>query len=68
MTSLAEALPARMKEIREVIIPAYQSVGPAGLIAVAMMQNDLTTAEKALASGDVVAMIQSYQGLCAWKL
>lgn len=67
-TTLGDALPARMKEIREVFIPAYQSIGPASEFAIAMMNASLTRAEKALADGDVVAMIEAYKELQDYKL
>ena len=66
--SLGTALPAKMKEIREVYIPAYQSIGPAGGFAIAMMNQALTKAEKAMIEGDTVAMIACYKELCGFKL
>lgn len=66
--SLGTALPAKMKEIRETYIPAYQSIGPAGGFAIAMMNQALTRAETAMAEGDTVSMIRVYQELCDFKL
>jgi len=66
--SLGTALPAKMKSIREVYIPAYQSIGPSGAFAIAMMNRALTKAEKAMAEGDAVAMIDAYRELCEFKL
>lgn len=66
--SLGSELPAKMKEIRETHIPAYQSIGPAGGFAIAMMNLSLTKAEKAMAEGDVVLMIEAYRELCDFKL
>ncbi|AVX04220.1 hypothetical protein MXMO3_01694 [Maritalea myrionectae] len=66
--SLGEALPAKMKFIREEVIPAYQSIGPAGNLAIAMMNQSLTIAEKALAEGDLVQMMRSYEDLKDYKL
>jgi molybdopterin converting factor small subunit len=67
-TTLGDALPARMKEIREEYIPAYQSIGLAGGFAIAMMNMSLTKAERALAEGDVIAMIEAYKELQDFKL
>lgn len=66
--TLGDALPARMKQIREVYIPAYQEIGPTGGFAIALMQNDLSAAEKAMASGDLVGMIAAYKSLMEYKL
>lgn len=61
--TLGDALPKEMARIRDVIMPAYQSIGPAGAIALAMMRTDLDLAAKAMVEGDVVAMIAAYQSL-----
>ncbi len=66
--TLADALPKRMKEIREVFIPAYQAIGPTGSFAIAMMQFELSEAERALASQDVARMMSAYQALMDFKL
>jgi len=63
MDSLGTALPAEMKRIREVVLPAYQSLGLVGQFGLVMINADLTRAEEALASGDVAAMIKSYASL-----
>lgn len=67
-TTLGDALPAKMREIREVYIPTYREVGPTGAFAIAMMNDALTRAELALASGDVVEMIGAYRDLMEFKL
>lgn len=68
METLGGALPAKMKEIREVYIPAYQSIGPTGGFAIAMMNAALTRAEKAMAEGDVAEMMAVYKELSEFKL
>ena len=68
METLGTALPAKMKEIREVHIPAYRSIGPNGQFAIAMMNAALTQAEQAMAQGDVVEMIRAYEELKSFKL
>lgn len=66
--SLADALPRKMAEIRDVYIPAYQAIGPAGAFGVAMMRASLDRAARALASGDVLEVIAAYRDLEEYKL
>jgi len=67
MTSynLAEALPAEMARVRE-MLPVYDSI-PTGVFAATMMRRSLDEAAKAAASGDVVAMIRAYEDLKGYK-
>lgn len=60
--SLTEALPKEIERVQE-MIPAYESIGPAGGFAVASMKNDIRAAHAAMMSGDVVAMLQVYESL-----
>ena len=66
--SLGEALPREMARIRDVVIPAYVECGVGGSFALSMMRYDLDLAAKALAEGDVVAMLHIYQKLKEWQL
>ena len=66
--SLGEALPLKMKQIREVVIPAYQSIGPSGELAIMLMNADLTKAEQAMAAGDIAGMIEAYRSLEEYEL
>ena len=66
--SLGDALPREMVRVRDEIIPPYQSIGPNGNLAVMMMRRDLDAAVKALAEGDVAAMIRAYTSLKEYKL
>lgn len=61
--SLGEALPKEMARVRDVVMPQYASIGPSGQFALAFMRQDLDAAAKALAEGDVVAMLRVYQKL-----
>ncbi len=63
METLGDALPKMMAHVRDEVMPAYLAIGPAGAIALAMMRRDLDLAQKALAEGDVVAMLRAYQAL-----
>jgi hypothetical protein len=60
--TLGDALPREMTRVRK-LIPIYQSIGPAGGFAIAMMNQSLDEAQRALATGDVVAMIRVYEDL-----
>lgn len=60
--SLAEALPKEMERVREVL-GLYRQIGPAGMFGAAMIEQDLRAADRAVMSGDVVAMLRSYQAL-----
>lgn len=57
--TLADALPLEMTRVRDVLIPRYQSIGPAGGFAIAMMRMSLDKAQKAAAEGDVVEMMRA---------
>jgi hypothetical protein len=66
--SLGEALPLEMARVRDVVMPPYIEIGPAGAIALAMMRRDLDLATKAMAEGDLAAMISVYESLKGWQL
>ena len=62
MVSLAESLPKEQARVREVLA-LYKSIGPAGIIGAAMIEQDLAAADRAAASGDIVAMVRAYETL-----
>jgi hypothetical protein len=66
--TLGEALPEEMTRVRDEVLPVYMAIGPAGVIAATMMRHDLDTAAKALAEGDVIAMLKVYQSLKEYSL
>jgi hypothetical protein len=66
MSTLGEALPLEMARVRDDVMSAYQEIGPAGAFALAGMRADLDAAAKALAEGDVVAMLRVYESLKEW--
>ena len=68
VTSLGTALPAEMKRVRDEIIPAYLEIGLPGQLALMIMRQELDQATKALAEGDVIAMLRSYEVLKGYKL
>lgn len=65
MTSLATALPEQQKRVRE-LLPLYEAI-PTGAFAAMLMRAALTRAEQAASSGDVIAMLQSYEELKGFK-
>ena len=63
MTSLAEALPQEQARARE-LITVYRSLpNGAGVPTAFVMEQALQAADQAVMSGDVIAMIQSYNDL-----
>lgn len=66
--TLGDALPREMARVRDEIMPAYQEIGPAGQFGLAMMRTELDQAAKAMAEGDVAAMLRAHATLKEWKL
>lgn len=60
--NILDGLFRQMNRCRE-LVEIYGNIGPAGAFGRAMIQQDITNAEKAIASGDVVAMIAAYKAL-----
>jgi len=66
MNTLADALPAKIREMNEVIIPAYVGIiseVPMAAMTVAIMRQDVHRAVESLASGDVVLMLHAYAAI-----
>lgn len=68
MISVGDDLPRVMAYVRDTVIPAYESIGPTGRLAIAMMKHDLDAAAKAAVEGDVVGMVRAYASLKEYKL
>jgi len=60
--TLADALPKEMARVREVL-GHYREIGAAGMFGAAMIEQDLRSADRAVMSGDVVAMLRSLKTL-----
>ena len=60
--SLAEALPKECARVREVL-GHYKELGLVGAFGATFIEIDLRAADIAMASGDVVAMLQAYKKL-----
>ena len=66
INTLADALPAKIREMNKTIIPAYVAIiplAPMTALTVAVMRRDVHRAVEALASGDVVFMLQAYAAI-----
>ena len=60
--SLGEALPKELARARR--IQGYaREIGPAGMFMVAMIEQDIQRAERAMMEGDLAGMIAAYQVL-----
>ena len=66
MKSLAEALPEEQARVRKLIV-MYRDLNGAGELAARMMERSLHAVDVAIASGDVVAMIQAYDDLTGYS-
>jgi len=66
--TVGDALPREMARVRDEVIPPYVEIGPAGAFALTLMRRDLDMAAKAMAEGDVAAMIAALKELQGWKL
>ena len=62
MESLGDALPKEQARVRE-ILGYYKEIGVPGTFGSTMIEQSLENAEKAIISGDVVAMIAAYNDL-----
>ena len=60
--TLGDALPKEIARVREVL-GHYREIGPAGAIGAMFIENDLQAADRAMMSGDVVAMMSALTAL-----
>jgi hypothetical protein len=67
MTTLGDDLLKEMARVRDVLMPQYYDIGPAGFFALALMRASLDRATKAIAEGDLAAMIIAYKELKEFK-
>lgn len=67
MSSIGIELPKEMARVRDVVLPEYLAI-PGGAIAAAMMRSDLDRAAVALAEGDVIEILRTYESLKGWNL
>ena len=62
METLGDALPKEQARVREVL-GIYKSIGPAGAFGAMMIEQSLQAADRAVMSGDIVAMMAAYKDL-----
>jgi len=62
METLGDALPKEMARVREVL-GYYREIGPAGVFGATFIELDLREADRAVMSGDLVAMLVAYKKL-----
>ena len=60
--TLADALPAEMARVRQVLAQ-YREIGAAGALGAVFIESDLRAADTAVMSGDVVAMLRALKAL-----
>jgi hypothetical protein len=60
--ALGDALPDEIARVT-VVLGYYAEIGPAGAIGAMFIRQSLDVATRALASGDVIAMIAAYKDL-----
>ncbi len=60
--SVASDMPNQQARCRE-LLKVYHEIGPHGRFAAAMLEASLREADQALASGDIVRILQAYQRL-----
>lgn len=61
--TLGEALPKQMARVRDEIMPLYLEIGPPGQFGLMMMRIALDAAARAMAEGDVIAMLRAHEDL-----
>lgn len=62
MSSVGEQFPVEQARVRE-LLGEYKKIGPAGSFGAMMIEGVLHRADQAAISGDVVAILRSYEEL-----
>lgn len=62
MTSVGEDFPREQQRCRE-LLGIYEGLGSQGAFGALVIRDALSKAEQAMASGDVVAIVRSYEEL-----
>lgn len=60
--TVGDDFPRQQARVRE-ILGLYRQIGPAGAFGAAMIEQTLRRADAAIASGDIVAILRSYEEL-----
>ena len=61
MSSLGSEILVELKRVRE-LLPLYEEI-PMGFVSASIIQQHISNAESALASGDVIKIMIAYQAL-----
>jgi hypothetical protein len=62
VTTVGDEFPKEQARVRE-LLGVYKQLGPAGAFGAMMLEQTLARADHAAISGDVVAVLRSYQEL-----
>jgi hypothetical protein len=62
MSSVGEEFPKEQARVRE-LLTEYKAIGPAGTFGAMMIEQTLKRADEAMASGDIVAIVRSFEEL-----
>jgi hypothetical protein len=62
MANIIEGIQTQCDRCRE-LVTQYEQIGPVGAFGKLMIERDITEGEAAIASGDVVRMVQAYKAL-----
>lgn len=60
MSSLGEQYPVEQARVRK-LLGSYREIGPAGTFGASMLEQVLQRADQAAMSGNVIAMLRSYE-------
>ena len=61
--NLIEGLITQINRCREVVLPAYEEIGPAGIFGATMIRAANAKAEKAMGDGDTLEMLAIFKEL-----
>ena len=62
MSTLGDEFPKEQARVRE-LLAQYRAIGPSGMFGAAMIEQAMQRADQAAISGDVVAILRSYEEL-----
>lgn len=60
--TVGDAFPIEQARVRE-LLTQYKAIGPAGMFGAAMIEQTLQRADQAAISGDIIAILRSFEEL-----
>lgn len=63
MASVGEEIQVEIKRVRDTVLPFYDELGPVGVYGATRIREELDAATKALAEGNVIQVLRSYEAL-----